>query len=175
MVQNLGGQGAGEPGELRGVEPAPDAGAPAADVVEVTHHLVGWAVLQRADGRVLLARRAGVSYASGLWGLPGGHVEDHESLAAGTARELREEVGVRAEPADLEPLGVTRYVDGPHRGNDFFFRARTWAGEPSAVAECSEVGWFDPEQLPEDALPWLATSLRRHLLDGRWLGDDPAT
>ncbi len=138
-----------------------------------TDHLVGWAVVQRADGRVLLARRDGVSYASGLWGLPGGHVEDDESLRAGTARELREEVGLVALPHDLEPLGVTRYVDGTVRGTDFYFRVRRWQGEPSPLTECSEVGWFDPGDLPADALPWLGATLREHLIAGRWLVDQP--
>jgi 8-oxo-dGTP diphosphatase len=73
-----------------------------------TDHLVAWAVLQRDDGHVLLARRANESYASGLWGLPGGHVEDGETLAAAAARELCEEVGVRVDATTLEPLGVTR-------------------------------------------------------------------
>ncbi|GAB3590969.1 hypothetical protein GCM10027446_07450 [Angustibacter peucedani] len=138
-----------------------------------TDHLVGWAVVRREDGRVLLARRDGVSYGSGLWGLPGGHVDDDESLASGTARELHEEVGLRAEATDLEPVGVTRYVDGPVRGTDFFFVVRRWEGEPQPTSECSEVGWFDPEHLPDDALPWLAGTLREHLLDGRWLADHP--
>lgn len=139
-----------------------------------TDHLVAWVVLRRASGDVLLSRRAGVSYGDGLWGLPGGHVEDAESLTAAAARELREEVGVAVEPASLRPVGVTRYVDGPHRGTDFFFVADAWAGDPAPVAECSQVAWFDPAALPDDALPWLASALRTHLLDGGWLADHPA-
>jgi 8-oxo-dGTP diphosphatase len=140
-----------------------------------TDHLVAWVVLRREDGHVLLARRANVAYSSGLWGLPGGHVEDDETLAAAAARELLEEVAVRVDVTALEPLGVTRYVDGDARGCDFYFLARAWLGEPVPTAECDEVRWCDPEALPDDALPWLPASLRRHLIDGvRW-GDLPAT
>jgi 8-oxo-dGTP diphosphatase len=39
------------------------------------------------------------------------------------------------------------------------------------VAECSEVGWFDPADLPADALPWLAHSLQVHLLQRVWLDE----
>lgn len=137
-------------------------------------HLVAWVLLLRSDGHLLLARRAGVSYGEGLWGLPGGHVEDGEGLADAGARELREEVGVVVDRAGLRPVGVTRYVHGPHRGTDFFFVADAWRGDPSPVAECSEVGWFAPQALPADALPWLARAVRTHLVEGSWIDDHPA-
>jgi 8-oxo-dGTP diphosphatase len=141
--------------------------------VHRTDHLVAWVVLHRADGRVLLARRAGVTHADGLWGLPGGHVGDEESLPAGAARELLEEVGVRVEESDLEPLGVTRYVDDHARGTDVFFRARRWSGEPRPASECDAVRWCEPEALPAPTLPWLGRALREHLIGGRWLRDYP--
>jgi ADP-ribose pyrophosphatase YjhB (NUDIX family)/ribosomal protein S18 acetylase RimI-like enzyme len=141
---------------------------------QVTNHLVAWTVLRRDDGRVLLARRDGVSYGNGRWGLPGGHVEDDEPLPAAAARELLEEVGVVVQAAELRPVGVTRYVDGPDRGTDFFFLAESWVGEPEPVSECSQVAWFAPEDLPSEALPWLARALQQHLVDGVWLDDHPA-
>jgi 8-oxo-dGTP diphosphatase len=150
--------------------PSADDGAPVR-----SDHLVAWLVLRRDDGHVLLARRANVSYASGLWGLPGGHVEDGETLAAAAARELSEEVGVEVDVNALEPLGVTRYVDGDARGCDFYFLAQAWHGEPVPTAECDEVRWCDPATLPHDTLSWLAASLRRHLIDQVWWEDLPAT
>ena len=129
-------------------------------------HLVAWVVLKR-ENRVLLARRSNVSYGNGLWGLPGGHVEDHETLAQAAAREAYEEVGVRLDPQALISLGLTRYVDssGPEtvRGLDAFFLASEWQGEPRPVSECSEVGWFLPAALPPDALPWLGKVMDAHL------------
>ena len=137
----------------------------------VATHLVGWLVLQRPDGRVLLGRRSDVAYASGLWGLPGGHASRGETWAAAAVREALEEVGVQVRPADLEPLGVSRYDDEGLQGVDAFFLSRRWDGEPAPVQECSEVGWFDPADLPADALPWLGHALRTHLLDRTWLDD----
>ena len=49
----------------------------------VPSHLCGWVVLRRADQKVLLARRSGVTYGVGLWGLPGGHAQIDESWAVG--------------------------------------------------------------------------------------------
>ena len=141
---------------------------------ERTDHLVAWVVLVRGDGAVPLARRSGVAYGEGLWGLPGGHVEDDEGLAAGATREVAEEVGLDVDPDDLAPCGVTRWVDGEHRGTDVFFVARSWRGEPAPVLECSQVAWHDPRELPADVLPWLPRALHRHLLDGVWLDDHPA-
>lgn len=144
--------------------------------IQPTFHLVAWVVLERADGAVLLARRHGVSYGEGLWALPGGHVNDDETLAEAAVRETLEEVGVRVAVEDLEPLGTTRYVDGGHRGVDFFFRSRSWSGEPSVVAECSEIGWHHPDDLPADSLAWLDEALHAHLDRGPWLHEhvDPA-
>ena len=145
----------------------PLSAGPESDVHPVSFHLVAWLVLRRGDGPVLLARRSGVRYGAGLWGLPGGHVEDGETLAQAAAREAGEEVGVRVDPSRLVPLGVSRYQEGGLRGADFFFQAGDYQGEPSPVSECSEVGWFPPLALPADSLPWLPALLAR-LLGGEW-------
>lgn len=137
----------------------------------VSTHICSSIVLQRADRSVLLARRSGVPYGDGLWGLPGGHAGRRESWADAAARELLEEVGVTVAVDDLSPLGVQRYADGETHGVDAYFRATNWLGEPSAVSECSEVAWFDVRDLPDDALPWLARSLDVHLIQGVWLDE----
>ena len=149
---------------------APAEGSAAA----VATHLVGWLVLRRPDGRVLLGRRSGVTYAAGLWGLPGGHAERGETWAAAAVRETREEVGLIVREDDLVPLGVSRYDDGGQQGVDVFFLTERWQGVPEPLAECSEVGWFDPDDLPPDALPWLGHALRTHLRDRTWLDDAAA-
>ncbi|MBW3646140.1 MAG: NUDIX domain-containing protein, partial [Actinobacteria bacterium] len=53
-------------------------------------------VLRAPDGRVLLAERKAGKDAAGFWELPGGQVDPGESPAQAAARELLEEVGVRA-------------------------------------------------------------------------------
>ena len=137
----------------------------------VSTHMCGWVILQRADRSVLLARRSGVSYGDGLWGLPGGHAERSESWAAAAARETLEEVGVTVDADDLVALGVPRYLDGDTHGVDAYFLATHWLGVPVAVSECSEVAWFDVAALPTDALPWLAKTLDVHLTQRVWLDE----
>ncbi len=138
---------------------------------EIGTHVCGWLLLRRPDGAVLLARRSGVTYGEGLWGLPGGHAERAESWALAAVRETLEEVGVVVDPADVVPLGVQRYLDGDMHGIDAFFSSIRWQGEPSPVSECSEVAWFDPAALPADALPWLARSLDLLLVQQVWLDE----
>ena len=138
----------------------------------VASHLCGWVVLRRADGKVLLARRSGVAYGDGLWGLPGGHANADESWVAAAARETLEEVGVKVGVADLSPLGVSRYLDDGVHGVDAFFLATRWHGDPAPICECSEVAWFDAGALPPDSLPWLPQALAHHLVTGNWLSED---
>lgn len=132
----------------------------------MTFHLVVWAVLLDPAGRVLLGRRANVSYGAGLWGLPGGHVERGEGLADAAARETWEEVGITVPPASLRFLGVSRYDLEGVIGADFLFLSEGWEGTPQPSAETSEVGWFAPEALPRDCLPWLPGVLEAHLTSG---------
>lgn len=133
--------------------------------------LVAWLVLQDPAGHVLLGRRSGVTYAEGLWGLPGGRVERGEALAHAAVREAAEEVGLRVDPSLLRPLGVARYDLGEAHGVDFLFLTRDWEGEPTPLENTSEVGWFDPGTLPPDSLPWLADVLDAHLSRGAWLSE----
>lgn len=134
--------------------------------------LIAWVILQDSAGRVLLGRRSETRYAGGLWNLPGGGVERGEALAAAAAREVWEEVGVRVDPADLRPLGVSRYDLPDAAGCDFFFLAREWRGTPQPLENTSEVGWFAPDSLPADALPWLPRVLAAYLLRGEWLSEE---
>lgn len=134
-------------------------------------YLVVWLIVQRADGQMLLGRRAGTGYGAGLWGLPGGRVERGEALRDAAVRETWEEVGLRVRPEDLLPLGVSRYDLGETQGTDFFFLTRVWEGDPRPLDGTSEVGWFAPDALPPDALPWLAPVLDAHLTRGEWLSE----
>ena len=58
------------------------------------------AVIERPDGRFLLAQRPAGKVYAGYWEFPGGKVEPGEALAAAIARELHEELGIEVEIAD---------------------------------------------------------------------------
>ncbi|MEV4839866.1 NUDIX domain-containing protein [Nonomuraea sp. NPDC049486] len=116
-------------------------------------------VLLVRDGEVLMGRRSGTGYADGLWHLPSGHLEAGESATEAAAREAREEVGVRVDPADLVFAHVMHRA--PERVG-LFFVAERWAGEPynAEPHKCSELGWFPLDRLPQDTVGYPAEALR---------------
>jgi ADP-ribose pyrophosphatase YjhB (NUDIX family) len=125
-------------------------------------------VVLRRDGEILLMRRAGTGFFDGLFSLPGGHVEDGESLAQAASRELLEEAGVQVAPEALRRIGVVhRRSDGNRI--DFFLSASAWCGEPRIVEpdKCDALGWFALDALPEDLVPYVRQALA--VGDGPWL------
>jgi len=120
--------------------------------------LAASAAVFREDGRVLLARR-GLPPSVGVWTLPGGRVEPGETLALAAAREVMEEVGVTC-----TILGVAGAVDIIKRDEDgaiahhfvVISHAARWDfGEPTPGPEAAEVGWFEPDELPNEITPGL--------------------
>ncbi|MEV5379016.1 NUDIX domain-containing protein [Streptomyces nondiastaticus] len=121
-------------------------------------------LLHRTDGRVLLLRRAGDVYASGLLAPPGGHLEDGETVVEGALREAGEEVGVGIAPADLEFCHLIhhRSPEGQARLGVVFTTQR-WSGEPRnrEPGKCSALVWADPGRPPADCVPYTAAVLDR--------------
>lgn len=123
---------------------------------------VGVHVVLERGGQVLLMRRAGTGFFDGLYSLPGGHVEQGESLAMTGARELFEEVGVEVEPQALEMLGVVHRLSDTNR-IDFFLRADAWRNEPSIrePGKCDDLTWRGIHLLPENTVDYVRLALRQ--------------
>jgi len=98
-------------------------------------------VVRAPDGRVLLAERKAGKDAAGFWELPGGQVDPGESAAQAAARELVEEVGVRA--LELAPWRVYEHDFAAKRVRLHWFHVRRWSGEPSG-REGQRLAWVDP-------------------------------
>jgi 8-oxo-dGTP diphosphatase len=114
--------------------------------------LVVAAALIDAQGRVLLARRPEGKKMAGLWEFPGGKIEPGETPEAALARELREELGLEASPADFAP-----FVFASHAYESFHllmpvFLCRRWKGEP-VPREGQKLAWVAPDRLVEYPMP----------------------
>jgi ADP-ribose pyrophosphatase YjhB (NUDIX family) len=117
---------------------------------------------------VLLVKR-GQAPASGLWSLPGGHVEPGETAAQALARELMEETGIIAKLSGVaDAVDVIRRGD---RGEVIFHRVIVvfygmWlSGEPRAASDVSAAMWSSPQALAAlKTTPGLA-----EVVTGAWL------
>lgn len=127
----------------------------------------GVAVIVRdQDGRVLLHRRR----VGGAWAPLSGGIEPGEDILTAVRREVREEtgleirierlVGIYSEPA----FQIVSYPDG--RTVHFvtcLFESRWIGGILQGSEEGLEWGWFAPDELPVDLLPyakvWLSDAL----------------
>lgn len=99
------------------------------------------------DGELLWLRRAD----SGLWTMPGGHLNPDEEPLAGAIRELREETGLTPPPGDFEFLGED-LVPGNSKLRIFSFLVEVPSDTTPDLSkdpdqEASEFKWWD--ELPE--------------------------
>ena len=128
--------------------------------------LVVAAALIRADGRVLMHRRAFTAVHGGLWEFPGGKVSAGETAEFALVRELSEELDIVVAERDLAPLG---FASGRTEGESsvrplviLLYTCTCWKGEPRCV-EGAEIGWFDPAMTDSLEMPPLDYPLARQL------------
>ena len=104
------------------------------------------AIIER-DGAILICQRAEGQKHAGKWEFPGGKVEPGEALEAALARELEEELAIRAVIGEE----VERY-EYAYPGKApillVFFRVTEFSGEPQNL-EFAEIRWEEPRRLPE--------------------------
>lgn len=111
---------------------------------------VAVAVIRRADGQILLAKRADQQHQGGLWEFPGGKVEAGESVTAALHRELQEELGIRVTAA--RPLIKVRHDYADKQVLLDVWEVSSFSGEPHG-AEGQPLAWVSPRQLPEYQFP----------------------
>lgn len=66
-------------------------------------------VIRDKDGKYLLVQEKKKPF-NGLWGFPGGHVDEGETTQQAAIREAYEEVGLTVAIIDDEPLMVTQLI-----------------------------------------------------------------
>ena len=106
-------------------------------------------------GRILLLRRANTGFMDGYYGLPGGHLQNAETVRDAACRECAEEAGI--DITAIEPAVVMPF-DG---GVDFIFRASRWVGS-ARIGEphkCDDIGWYAVDQLPRNVIPFVRKAI----------------
>lgn len=114
------------------------------------------------EQRILLCRRA-IEPRHGLWTLPAGFMENHETCAQAAQRETLEEACATIDPGPLFAL-----IDVPHISQvHLFYRARLVDGLHAPGTESLETGLFDESDIPWSELAFrsVAFTLRAFFAD----------
>jgi 8-oxo-dGTP diphosphatase len=114
--------------------------------------LVVAAALIDSEGRVLLAQRPLGKVMAGLWEFPGGKVEGGETPEAALARELREELGLTVETADLKPLTFASHTYPTFHLLMPLFACYKWQGDPAPL-EGQQLAWASCDELHAYDMP----------------------
>lgn len=92
--------------------------------------------------RILLVRH---NYGDGRWSLPGGGIEEGETVVDALKREVHEETGLEVDPDIL--IGSYSRPDG---AGTVLIRCKVTGGQlTSSNSEIAEVRFFDRARLPE--------------------------
>lgn len=122
-------------------------------------------LLVNSAGEILLGRRAGTGWADGWWHAhPAGHLDEGgESVLDAVVREAREELGVDVSAQDLRHVVTVHQRDSGAAQSrmQLFFTCTRWTGTPRITEPhlCDEIGWFSPENLPPDLVPYTRTAI----------------
>jgi 8-oxo-dGTP diphosphatase len=105
--------------------------------------VVGAALLDA--GRLLAARRSAPPELAGRWELPGGKVEPGERPEAALVRELREELGVTAEPVERVPGEWP--LKPPYVLQVWTVRLLPDSAAPAPLQDHDELRWLTPDRI----------------------------
>lgn len=103
------------------------------------------------DKRLLWVQRA-LEPQRGKWAIPGGFMENGETLAEGAARELREETGIVLPPEKLHlyMTGTITFINQIYVG----FRARVDTDAYDPGCESLACGFFSRDECPWDEVAY---------------------
>lgn len=124
------------------------------------------------DGTVLLVER-GKPPVSGVWSLPGGHIEPGETAREAARREIMEETGVTAELLGLADVHDVIIEDRSGALTAHYllavFYGRWLAGEPVAATDCRNARFVALEDVGKypltDGAQRIIETARRRLIE----------
>jgi ADP-ribose pyrophosphatase YjhB (NUDIX family) len=114
------------------------------------------------EGKILICKR-GIEPRYGYWAIPGGFLENGETLEAGAAREAREEAVIDVEIGSLLLLANVTHANQVH----VFFRSRMRSPSFDVTPESTEVRLVDEKDIPWNdlAFPSTEAALRLYVAD----------
>lgn len=118
---------------------------------KLVSHVAVFIILRNDAGEILLQQRANTGYHDGYYDFAcSGHVDEGESIHEAAVRELKEELNIVADPADLHLVHINQnFMDTPYM--NFTFTLNKWQGTPviQEPHKCSDLRYFSPTKLPK--------------------------
>lgn len=111
-------------------------------------------LFEKENKTLLLQRGPHVSFGAGLYHLPGGKVNAHETAREAVSREAYEELGIKVSLDDLKLVHTFHRKGKTEEIIALIFRATKWQGEPQ-IKEADKhiaIDWFTKNQLPENII-----------------------
>jgi mutator protein MutT len=100
---------------------------------------------RNSDREVLIFKRAGQDFGSGLWEFPGGKVEEGETEIQGLIREISEELGVRIKVGDYVAEAVHAY---PQRSIHLrLYQVTSLSGDHFDLYDHEDWAWVNEEKI----------------------------
>ncbi|MCX6764545.1 MAG: NUDIX hydrolase [Candidatus Nealsonbacteria bacterium] len=94
------------------------------------------------DNKLLTIKRK-IDPWPGMYGLPGGHIEEEENRIESLKRELKEEIGLEIKVNGSDFLGIETLRHESREFKIFFYKAEIVGGEEkSQKEEVEEIKWF---------------------------------
>ena len=116
-------------------------------------------VYLKQDGKILMEQEGG-HLAMGLWSLPGGHVEEEESLAVAAIREVKEEGGYEVSLGEIiyqSLISKAEYkgiIGDTAQVEITIFRGTIVGGALTKDDQALDLKWLTKEEILQLPLRW---------------------
>lgn len=112
-------------------------------------------ILKKENSILLIRRSAENKFAPNHFSMPGGRVEANESFTTALIREVKEELSITINQADLSFAHAFYKKGAENEFAAFVFECSKWTGD---IQNCeplkhSELKWVDINHLPEPMIP----------------------
>lgn len=129
---------------VEAARPAPAARKP------LPHYTTVAGVIQDAEGACLLIQRPPTGLLGGLWGFPGGVLQDGEEIEAGVCRAIAEQIGIEVAPGT--PAARIAHAYTHFRITLHALHCQQIGGEPRPL-RCAAVRWASRAEMRDLAFP----------------------
>lgn len=111
-------------------------------------------VIFNKKNEILLIERCNTNYCDGMYSLPGGHLEENESIIQGMMRELLEELNLKFDENELKLFKIINRNINDDNYIDFIFEANLKDRIPINLEKekCSKFIYKEKSKLPKNII-----------------------